>query len=72
MCRCGFLQSVSHGCKTDDDCKCKLNWKLLVFAIVGIVLGLVLLIWGLVEQSRAHREGAELSRLIRKAAGAAD
>jgi hypothetical protein len=67
-CKCGFLQSASRGCNKDDDCDCKLDWKLLVFAIVGGVFGLALLIWGVLEQSRANREGAELAQLIRKAA----
>jgi hypothetical protein len=70
-CKCGFLQSSSHGCKKDNDCDCKLNWKLVALAAGGALLGLVLLIWGLMEQSKAHREGAELNRLIRMAAGAA-
>ena len=70
-CKCGFLQSASRGCKKDSDCDCKLSWKLLVLAVAGGAVGLALLIWGIVEQSRANREGAELARLIRKAAGAA-
>jgi len=70
-CRCGFLQSASGGCKTDSDCDCKLNWKLVALAAGGTLLGVLLLIWGLIEQSKARREGSELVELIRKAGRAA-
>ena len=68
-CKCGFLQTSNHGCKEDSDCDCKVSWKLVLLAAGGAVLCIALLIWGLIEQSKARREGAELVELIRKAAG---
>jgi hypothetical protein len=70
-CRCNFLHSTSTVCKEDSDCDCKLNWKLLMVAVAGSLVGLALLAWGITEETRANREGAELARLIRKAARAA-
>lgn len=70
FCKCdGFMRTTDHGCSKDEDCKdCKLNWKLLIIAIVGGLVGLGLLFWGFLEQHRANKEGHELALLIRKAA----
>lgn len=63
------MKAADRSCSKDSDCNdCKLNWKLLLLAIVGIILAFGLFIWGFTEQHRANKEASELVQLIRKAA----
>lgn len=67
VCQCGFLNKSLRGrCNEDEDCDCRLSARLVAIAVIGGLLALGLILWGLYEEALAKSEKRQILQLMKR------